>query len=52
MISRYDQQTADYYQSRNSNTQKATWSQKVQQHFAEPRRQNTADFLKKQGFLI
>ncbi|MEG2645114.1 MAG: NADPH-dependent oxidoreductase [Enterococcus sp.] len=52
MISRYDQQTADYYQSRNSNIQKATWSQKVQQHFAEPRRQDTAAFLQEQGFLI
>ena len=52
MINAYDEKTAAYYQARSTNVQSTNWSEKVRQHFEYPRRQNTVEFLKKQGFVF
>lgn len=52
MIRSYDEKTAAYYQARSTNTQETNWSEKVRQHFKYPRRTNTVEFLKKQGFVF
>ena len=52
MINAYDEKTADYYQARSTNVQSTNWSEKVRQHFEYPIRQNTVEFLKKQGFVF
>lgn len=52
MIRSYDEKTAAYYQARSSNTQETNWSEKVRQQFRYPRRINTVEFLKKQGFVF
>lgn len=51
-LNEYEKITAAYYQSRSTNTQETNWSEKVRQHFKYPRRTNTVDFLKKQGFVF
>lgn len=51
-INRYNEETAAYYHQRNSNTQETNWSEKVRQHFDSPRRSDTLEFLKKQGFVF
>lgn len=52
LINSYDEETTAYYQGRRSNVQETNWSEKVHQHFEFPRRQNTSEFLKKQGFVF
>lgn len=52
MINDYNARTAAYYQARSTNIQSTNWSEKVRQHFEYPRRQNTVEFLKKQGFVF
>ena len=52
MINAYDEKTAAYYQARSTNVQSTNWSEKVRQHFEYPRRQNTVEFLKTQGFVF
>lgn len=52
MIKDYNKTTSDYYQARSTNIQSTNWSEKVRQHFEYPRRKNTVEFLKKQGFVF
>lgn len=52
MLADYDKRTTAYYLERNTNMQITSWSEKVRQHFAQARRSNTIDFLKKQGFVF
>lgn len=52
LIADYDKKMAAYYQQRTTNNQQAVWSEKVRHHFDSPRRQDTGDFLKEQGFLF
>ncbi|MGG5317090.1 oxygen-insensitive NADPH nitroreductase [Enterococcus sp. AZ072] len=51
-ISAYDHLMQDYYGQRSSNSADADWSRKMLAHFYEPRRPQTKEFLKKQGFLF
>ncbi|MGX7132014.1 NADPH-dependent oxidoreductase [Enterococcus songbeiensis] len=46
----YDEQTAAYYAKRTTNQQQTSWSKKMLAFFSEPRRLETSEFLKKQGF--
>lgn len=52
LIENYDKKTAAYYQQRNANNQQTNWSEKIRHHFNYPRRQNTGEFLKEQGFIF
>ncbi|MGG5371486.1 NADPH-dependent oxidoreductase [Enterococcus sp. AZ196] len=52
MIDSYNKKTTAYYQQRSSNNQETNWSEKVRQHFEYPRRSDTIEFLKKQGFVF
>ena len=52
LIDAYDETMTAYYQARRTNTQESNWSDKVRQHFGSPRRADTMDFLKKQGFVF
>lgn len=52
LIEDYDKKTAAYYQQRSANNQQTNWSEKVRQHFSYPRRKNTSEFLKEQGFIF
>lgn len=49
-LDNYDAVMQTYYQQRSNNTQQATWSQKIQEHFKIKRRPEVTDFLQKQGF--
>ncbi|MGO2890638.1 NADPH-dependent oxidoreductase [Enterococcus devriesei] len=52
MLADYDEVTTTYYLERSTNMQATSWSEKVRHHFAQARRSNTIDFLKKQGFVF
>lgn len=52
LLKEYEENTAAYYHSRSTNIQETNWSEKVQQHFNAPRRTDTVEFLKKQGFIF
>ncbi|MFT4245309.1 MAG: oxygen-insensitive NADPH nitroreductase [Micrococcaceae bacterium] len=49
-IDDYDKTTREYYHARANNNQEASWSKKVQEHFALDKRPQVAKFLKQKGF--
>lgn len=49
-LQNYNEVTANYYAKRNTNQQDTNWTQKMRDFFAEPRRQDVADFVRQQGF--
>jgi FMN reductase (NADPH) len=52
LLNSYDATMGDYYSSRTTNQQSADWQTKVLSYFSEPKRPETAEFLKKQGFHL
>ncbi|MTD39115.1 oxygen-insensitive NADPH nitroreductase [Erwinia sp. CPCC 100877] len=50
LLDSYDKIMTEYYSSRTTNQQTASWQTKVLSYFSEPKRPETAAFLKKQGF--
>ena len=48
----YDEITEKYYGNRQTNAQTTNWSEKNREFFAEIRRPQVAEFLKKQGFSL
>ncbi|MDF7682689.1 NADPH-dependent oxidoreductase [Lactobacillus sp. ESL0679] len=51
-LTAYQQLTAAYYASRNSNQQQTDWLQKNIDFFSEARRPDVGAFLQKQGFVL
>ncbi|MCY9807437.1 oxygen-insensitive NADPH nitroreductase [Lentilactobacillus senioris] len=49
-LRKYTKKTAAYYAERETNQQDVNWTQKMQEFFAEPSRQDVADFIREQGF--
>jgi FMN reductase (NADPH) len=50
LLKSYDQTMTDYYTARTANQQTTDWQSKILSYFSEPKRPETAEFLKKQGF--
>ena len=51
-LTSYDEKTRQYYANRSSAAQDTDWSHKMLQFFAEPKRPDVAEFIKKQGFTL
>ncbi|WP_283707396.1 oxygen-insensitive NADPH nitroreductase [Lactococcus cremoris] len=51
-LSTYNEQTAEYYANRSHHQKSTNWSQEMSDFLTNPRREDLADFLKKQGFTL
>ncbi|MDM5144303.1 FMN reductase (NADPH) [Lactococcus lactis] len=51
-LSTYNEQTSDYYANRSHHQKSTDWTQEMSNFLTNPRREDLADFLKKQGFTL
>ncbi|UOQ92960.1 oxygen-insensitive NADPH nitroreductase [Halobacillus shinanisalinarum] len=49
-VEQFDEEIADYYQSRSTNNRKDTWSEQMIRRFSEPMRMDVTDLVQKKGF--
>ncbi|MFD2923986.1 oxygen-insensitive NADPH nitroreductase [Halobacillus naozhouensis] len=49
-VAAFDQELADYYESRSTNNRKDTWSEQMIRRFAKPMRMDVTELVQKKGF--